>query len=149
MMARRWWLFGAAAAAVVIAAALLFVWALPQNAGSDCASVHELVDFNRAHHEAVTAQSEMNENVEIPLSDYQDWASRIHEFAADISDPQLAPHARKVSDLAEQTVEIVKRARTDNTPPTAPGPPAWVQDYAKMNVEFDREMSALEQACRT
>jgi len=134
---------------VVIVATVLFVWVLSQKEGSDCASVRELVDFNRVHDEAVTAQSEKNEPVELPLSDYQDWASHVREYAADISDPQLAPHARKVSDLAEQTVEIVKRARADNTSPTAPGPPAWVQDYAKMNVEFEREMSALEQACHT
>jgi hypothetical protein len=147
MTARRWWLGGFAVAATAAVVVVAFVWVLPTRSASDCTTVRELVDYNRAHNEKVTAQSDPNVPTETSLSDYEVWAAKMRDYADKISDPRLAPHAQKVADLAGQTVTIVQQARDDSAQAPTSGPPSWVQKYAKTNVQYRNELTALEKAC--
>jgi hypothetical protein len=148
MTVRRWWVAGSSAAVVLAAiAAVVFVWVLPSRSDSDCTTVRQLIDFNQTHNEKVTAQSDPNDPTETSLSDYESWAEKMRDFATEITDPQLAPHARHVAELASQTVQVVREARDDSNQPPVSGPPPWVQKYAQLNIEFRAALSDLETAC--
>jgi negative regulator of sigma E activity len=148
MTARRWWLAGISAAVVIAAiVVVVFVWVLPNRSDSDCTTVRQLIQFNQAHNQKLTAQSDPNDPTETSLSDYESWAAQMRDFATEITDPQLAPHAQQVAELANQTVTVVREARDDSNQSPVSGPPPWVQKYAQMNIEFRKELNDLETAC--
>ena len=148
MTGRRWWLAGVGTVVLIVAAVVVvFVWVLPTDQDSDCTTVRELIAFNEAHNEKVTTQSDPNDPTETSLSDYEAWAAQMRNYAEEISEPQLAPHADKVADLASQTVTIVQEARDDSAQAPPSGPPAWVQEYAQANLQYRNELAALEKGC--
>lgn len=146
MTAPRWWLAGVAAlvAALIVGVS---IWMTTKRSDSDCTTVHELIEFNHAHNQALTAQSDPNSRTETSISDYQAWAARLNGYADEIEDPDLKPHARQVADLASRTVTIVQQARDDAAQSPGPGPPPWVQEYARANDQFRDEIAALQKAC--
>jgi hypothetical protein len=148
MTRRRWWLVAVVAlAAVAVMVAVVCVWVIPGQSGSDCETVHQLIDYNQTHNKAITAQSDPDHPSETPTSDYKAWATQLKTYANEIRDPQLASHAEQVAALADQTVSVVNEARDDTAQSPSSGPPAWVRKYAKLNAQFKSELSALETAC--
>jgi hypothetical protein len=145
MTARRWWLAGIGTVAFAAIAVLLCVWLLPDRSESDCTTVRQLIEFNQHHNETLAANSDPNK--ETPPSDYEAWAAQLHTYATEITDPQLAPHAEAVADLASQTMSVVKHGQDDTAQSPAPGPPPWVQKYAQLDVQFRNELGALDKAC--
>ena len=89
--------------------------------------MRQLIEFNQRHNETLAANSDPNAPSETSLSDYEAWAAQLKTYAAEIADPQVAPHAKKVADLASQTVTVVKQARDDAAQSPQPGPPPWAQ----------------------
>jgi anti-sigma factor RsiW len=147
MSTRRWYLVAAAIAAVAAIVAIVFIWVIPDRPESDCATVHELIDFNQKHNETITAQSDPSHPSETPASDYKSWATQLKSYADEIHDPQLASHAERVAALADQTVTVVNEARDDSTQSPLSGPPPWVQEYAQLNKQFKAELATLQTAC--
>ena len=145
MTARRWWLAGMGTAALAAIAVLLCVWLLQDRSDSDCTTVRQLIEFNWNHNETLAANSDPNK--ETPLTDYEGWAAQLGSYATKITDPQLAPHAKAVADLASQTITVVKESRDDAAQIPEPGPPPWVQKYAQLDVQFKNELGALDKAC--
>jgi hypothetical protein len=145
MTARRWWLAGIGTVAFAAIAVLLCVWLLPDRSDSDCTTVRQLIEFNQRHNEALAANSDPNEST--PLSDYEAWAAQVGSYASRITDPQLAPHAKAVADLASQSLTVAKEGQDDTAQSPEPGPPPWVQKYAKLDVQFKNELGALDKAC--
>ena len=133
---------GTAMVAVVVV--LLCVWLIPDRSNSDCTTVRQLIEFNQRHNEALAANSDPNE---APLSDYEAWAAQLGSYATTITDPQLAPHAKAVADLAGQTVIVVKESRDEAVQTPEPGPPQSAQKYAQVAVQFRNEITALNTAC--
>lgn len=145
MTARRWWMAGTGTAAFAAIAVLLCVWLLPDRSGTGCTTVRELIEFNQRHNETLAANSDPNK--EIPLSDYEAWAAELGSYATKITDPQLAPRAKAVADLASQTVTVVKESRDEATQTLEPGPPPSAQKYAQVAVQFRNEIGSLDKAC--
>ncbi len=141
MSARRWWLVVAALATTVVVA-LAVVW-LTRPSTSDCATVREILSYNDDHSSMVAR----NTDGETPESDYQAWAAHLGELADEVTEPDLAEHANRVADLADQTVSVVRQARDDVTRQPETAPPPWVSDYAKLNAEFATEVHLLGQRC--
>jgi hypothetical protein len=146
MTRRRWW---TVAAVIVLAAsvAAVFMWILPDRSTSDCEVVHQLVDYNQKHNEAIRAQSDPNGVTEASMSDYTAWASRLRAYAESIRDPGLSSRANHVAALADQTVTIVGQAREVDTQVPTSSPPPWVRRYADLNAMFKTEISAMARAC--
>jgi hypothetical protein len=148
MTTRRWYLVAAVAIAAVAAiVAIVFIWVVPDRSGSDCETVHQLIEFNKTHNQAITAQSDPNHPSETPASDYKSWATQLKSYADEIHDPQLASHAERVAALADQTVTVVNEARDDGAQSPPSEPPQWVKEYAQLNKQFKTELSALQTAC--
>ncbi|MDT5063993.1 MAG: hypothetical protein QOK02_148 [Mycobacterium sp.] len=145
MTARRWWLAGIGTVAFAAIAVVLCVWLLPDRSDSDCPTVRQLIEFNQRHNEALAANSDPDE--ETPLSDYEAWAAQVGSYAIKITDPQLAPHAKAVADLASQTITVVKESRDEAVQAPEPGPPPSAQKYAQVAVQFRDEINALNKAC--
>lgn len=145
MTARRWWLAGLGTIAVAAIAVLLCVWLRPDRADSDCTTVRQLIEFNQHHNETLAANSDPNK--ETSLSDYEAWAAQLGSYATEITDPQLAPHAKAVADLANRTVTVVKESRDEAAQPPTPGPPPSAQNYAQAAVQFRNEIGTLDKAC--
>lgn len=57
------------------------------------------------------------------MSDYQDWANHLQDYAARISASDLATHARRLADDANKMVELVKQVRSDTSVPADLGAP--------------------------
>ena len=105
-----------------------------------------MLDFNRTHNAAVSKAGSTNPT-ETPISDYQQWASRLKTYANEVHDGPLAQHAEHVAALAAQTVVVVGEAWDDGSQSSASGPPPWVRSYAEINKQFEEEVSALSSAC--
>jgi hypothetical protein len=145
---RRWWILGSAAFAIVAAVVILIlVSASPRQSGSDCAAVHQLVEYNKEHNRAVEPQLDAETPRETPLSDYQAWANHLKKYADEIDDPSAASHAAQLAALADQTVALVSEARDDFAELPLSEPPRWMQKYAKLGAQFDKEMASLKPGC--
>jgi hypothetical protein len=147
MTARRWWLAGMGTAAFAAIAVLLCVWLLPDRSDSDCTTVRQLIEFNQRHNETLAANSDPNNPPETSPSDDEAWVARLGNYASKITDPQLAPHAKAVADLASQSLTVAKEGQDDTAQSPEPGPPPWVQKYAQLDVQFKNELGALDKAC--
>lgn len=148
MTNRRWWIIGAIALVVVAAVAtVVLVRVVPDKADTDCAKVHQLIEYNLAHNKAVAAQSDPDHMTETSLSDYRAWAAQLKAYSDGMVDPGLSTHARRLAELADQTVAVIALARDDAARSPVPGPPPWAKRYAELNVEFSSELRTLAQAC--
>jgi hypothetical protein len=147
MTARRWLMAGMGTVAFAAIAVLLCVWLLPDRSDSDCTTVRQLIEFNQHHNETLAAHSDPKNPSETPLSDYEAWAAQLGSYATKITDPQLAPHAKAVADLASETITVVKESRDEAAQTPEPGPPPSAQKYAQVAVQFRNEIGALDKAC--
>jgi len=145
MSTRRWWLVVAALATTVVVA-LAVVW-LTRPATSDCQTVREILSSNDDHSSMVARNTDGETPAETSESDYQTWAAHLGELADEVTEPDLAEHANRVADLADQTVSVVRQARDDVNRQPETTPPPWVSDYAKLNAKFADELHLLGQRC--
>lgn len=148
MKTRRLWIASASAiVAVAAVVAVIFIWVPPGTPNSDCTTVRQLLDYNQSHNDKLTAQTDADDTTETSLSDLKGWASQLRTYAAEITDPRLAPHADRLAGLADQTITVVEEARDGTAQPPPSGPPPWAQKYADLNVQFRSELGSLKTAC--
>jgi hypothetical protein len=69
--------------------------------------------------------------------------------AAQVTAPQLAPHAHRAGELASQSVAVMEQlnAEAGVQSPLAQEPPPSIKVFVKLNSEFVSELGVLEQAC--
>ncbi|HWT50186.1 MAG TPA: hypothetical protein VN255_17000 [Mycobacterium sp.] len=65
----------------------------------DCAKVHAMIDYNRSQRQALARAFDPERRTQPSLDDYQDWANHMQAYATSITDPELAPHARRLDEL--------------------------------------------------
>ncbi|MGX9788712.1 hypothetical protein [Mycobacterium sp. MMS18-G62] len=149
MPRRRWWIGGGVIAAALIVIAVLTVVFLANNRTPDCTTVRSMITYNDQFNQGI--ESATAANTQPSVEDYQNWASQLEKYAGEIHDQSLAQHANAMADLATRTVSVVKQFRsdpqTDEAPPSAP--PQYAKDYAQLGQEFNTNLVALEDACRT
>lgn len=69
-------------------------------------------------------------------------------YAARVKAPNLATHARRLADEANDMVGLVKQVRSDTSVPANPNtPPPWTQPYADLSKQFHSDLTALDSAC--
>jgi hypothetical protein len=150
MTKRKWvWLGAISAVAMVLA---LAAWRVSthhdQSSPSDCQVVRAMIDYNRSQGRILAGAFKPEQGSEASVSDYQDWANHLQGYAARIRASDLAIHAHRLADEANQMVELVKQVRSDTSVPADPGaPPSWAQPYAHLSTQFHSELVALNKAC--
>lgn len=147
-MTTRWkWCIAAIVVAVVAAGVGTIAWFSTDRSVSDCETVQQMIAYNRSHSERIAAQSDAENPEETSLSDYSSWATEMHTYASKISDRNLAAHAKRAADLAEQSVTIVEESRDESNSTPLTTPPPWVRKYAEIDAEFRAEVESLSTAC--
>jgi hypothetical protein len=150
MAARKWlWLSGIG---VVVVVAALLAWQFfvrhQESPTSDCQVARAMIDYNKSQGRLLAKAFDPEHGAEASVDDYQAWANQLQNDAGRIKAPDLATHARRLADDANQMVALVKKTRSDTSAPADPGaPPAWVQPYAELSKRFRSELVALDSAC--
>lgn len=143
-----------AAIAVVIVAAVLSV--VVDNGQSDsCRAVGDLFEFNDSQTELLRSRTHIpaagsyDEPSAPTADDYAEWAQGLKKHAAGVTDPELAKHARRVAELANQTVGVVEQFRGESSTRDLLDRdlPSSVEKYSEVTANFKDEMQALEEAC--
>lgn len=152
LIQRRWIWIGTASIAVVAAVvAGVLVWRanIPQSQpATDCQVARAMIDYNKSQSRSLAKAFDPEQGKEASVSDYQNWASQMQGYASRIKAPDIAAHAQRLADEANQLTDLVKQARSDTSVPADPGaPPAWAQPYADLSKRFHSELTALNKAC--
>jgi hypothetical protein len=147
MTRRRWWIVGGTVLAAAALIAMLCVVLLTHRSPTDCTTVRSMISYNKQFNYNLEANSETN--AQPTVTDYADWASRMHELAGQIHNAALAPQANSLADLADQTVTVVKQFHSDTSSAGSPAsaPPQYAKDYARLGKEFNANLVALDEAC--
>ncbi|MCX2929237.1 hypothetical protein ORI20_03045 [Mycobacterium sp. CVI_P3] len=143
-MSRRWWWTGSAV--IVVVAVAVGAWFLLGRRHSDdsCAAVRDMIAVNRQHSAQVGAQAD--NGVQPTQDEYEQWADRLGELASTVDDETLAPHARRMADLAHQSAALNPAILAElSAPQPSPGPAAT--KYAALNQQFVAEQTELAHAC--
>jgi hypothetical protein len=100
---RRWW---AAIGVVVITVAALALSYVFNQPSEECQPVKELLDFNRAQGEHISAKAGDEQGVPTATEDiaYQAWADGLAERAQKVTSPDLARTSTEVASLANEFV---------------------------------------------
>ncbi len=140
---------GVAVVALAVAVVVLRAQSNP------CRAVDELVAFNqsqlallqsRTHTPAAGSRDEPSAPSE---SDYQAWAEGMQQHAAEVTKPELAEHAQRAAELAEQTVVVIRKFRSESSSRDVLNvePPPSAKAYGEVTTELRGELQALESAC--
>lgn len=149
----RWW-WAAVVGAVVVVAVLAGTIALRVQSNS-CQNVDELIAFNKSQMEVLQSRTHVpaagsHDEPSAPgEADYQAWADGLEKHADEVSDPELAKHARRAAELADQAVVVIRDFRTEssNRDILDLEPPPSVKKYGEVTARLNSEMQALENAC--
>jgi hypothetical protein len=106
-----------------------------------------MIDYNRSQSALLESRFDPEEGTEAIVADYQIWANHMQQLAADVTDPDLAPHAHQLAALATETVKVVQEARRDTSGVLDTGPPPWAKTYGSMAKQFHNELQNLNSAC--
>lgn len=148
MSRRAWWVIGAAVVVAVCVAVAVWVFVLPKGSPSDCSTVRAMMAYNKQHNEVIKSKTDLDAGKEPAVSDYQEWATHLHNLADQVQDSQMSTGAHKLAELADETVGVVQRSRSDTTSgPSDASPPQWAQNAARVNQEFVAEQVELDKAC--
>lgn len=141
---RRWTAIILAAVALVVVGLAISVYA-HQRQLSDCAKARDLNSYNKRFHDEVAGPQHGPTDV----GEYRQWAADLHQYAADITDPQLRAKADVVTGLADQYVELLPQLQADLPADTDTQPPSsapW-QKAGRISNQFNDAVGALAQAC--
>jgi hypothetical protein len=149
MTRRGRWTSGVAivVATCAVVAAVILLW--PKQSHSDCDTVRDIFAYNKQHNELLKSKTNIDAGQEPSVSDYQDWATRLHDFAGQLHDQKLAAQTHHLAESADKSVDAIKRGRADTAAPPVPNPPTpqWVTDYGAADQQFRAGMADLHEAC--
>jgi hypothetical protein len=137
---------------VALAVAAVVTWHLTthhyQSSSSNCRTVRAMIDYNKSQGRIIALAFNPERGSETSVSEYQDWANHLQNYAARISSSDLATHAHRLADDANKMVALVKEVRSDTSAPTDPSaPPPWMRPYVDLSKQFRSELVALNSAC--
>lgn len=152
---RRWWWVAIIGLAVVVLAAVVVGTVVLRAPTDPCHAVDEMVEFNesqmallqsRTH---VPAAGSHDEPLAPSEADYQKWADGLAQHAADVTEPELAEHARRAAELADQAVVVIRQFRVESNSRDILDlePPPSVKTYGEVTGKLNAEMQALKSAC--
>jgi hypothetical protein len=147
MTRRAWWITGVAVvvlACVVVAVGML-LW--PKQSHTDCDTVRELFAYTKQNNEALIAKTNIDPSQQPSVSDYQEWASRLHGFANQIHDQKLAAQTSHLAEFADKQLDALKRGRPSGSPDQNPPEPGWANDYFQAGQQFAAQANDLHAAC--
>lgn len=114
------------------------------NAPSDCATAHALIEYNKQFQEKADATATWQDDRQLGVDDYRTWAGRINELAREIRDPTVATHAVELAELADEMVPAVADYLAE--PATAPSMQS-INEFSRLGREFDASLADLDAAC--
>jgi hypothetical protein len=147
---RRWWVVRGATLIIAVAVAVSGAWWLidRHRGRQPCSQVRAMIEYNKSQRDALANAFKPEQRAQASLADYQHWADRLNAYAASITDPQLAPHAHRLGDEAQQFVSLNAQIRSDPSVPADPAaPPAWTHTYVDLSRQFNSDLTALDTAC--
>lgn len=143
--ARKRWLAIGLAVIAVAAVGFYLVNRSGQQKSKDCTTVHALNSYNKKFHDDVASLDHGPADVD----EYRQWASELHRYAGDITDPTLRAKADAVTGLADQYVALLPKLQADPPGDNATQLPAsspW-QEGSRIGAQFNDAVIALAQAC--
>lgn len=146
---QRWVVAGSIALTLAVLG-LCAAWWLTgsEQTKTDCPAVRAMIDYNKSQSRILANAFNPEQGTQPSVSDYQNWANRLQSYASSVKDHDLAPHAHRLADEANQMVALVSQARNDTSVPADPqAPPPWAAPYAKLSQQFRAELQALDKAC--
>jgi hypothetical protein len=107
-----------------------------------------MIDYNKSQGRIIADAFNPERGDEASVSQYQDWANHLQDYAAHISSSELATHAHRLADDANKVVTLVKEARSDMSVPADPSaPPPWVRPSVDLSKQFRSELVSLNSTC--
>lgn len=125
---------------LVLVAVGVWVYRSSHRAPSGCDTAHALIAYNSDFSEQMKSSTGADKVAAVTPEQYRDWAGRIKDYAAQISDPELSGKAGTAADLAGRLADLVPRYRAK---PDAAG----AKEYADLGIEYGNAISRLEYAC--
>lgn len=140
MTRRRVILVGAIVLAVLATAIGVYAYRSPRHSQSGCDTVSALIAYNKEF--AQTQKSAVTDKAAPASPDqFREWASRIKDYADQISDPALSGNAQTAAELAGRLADLVPRYRAK------PDDKAVTRDYANIGIEFGNAVNRLDYSC--
>jgi hypothetical protein len=141
MTRRRWLLVAAAALAAVSVVAAALLYRSSHQAQPDCDTVHAMLADNKEFGKQAK-DSAAAKNPDLATADqYLQWAARMKDYAATMSDPRLSGYASTAADLAGRLADLVPKYRAK------PDDAAVARQYAEIGIQFGNTVNRLEYAC--
>jgi hypothetical protein len=135
---RRW----IAAICVLLLVGGVLLWQTVFNKPSEqCQPVRDILDFN--HSQAENIDKKTGDGAP-PIADYQLWADGLTQRAEKVNDPNLAPTAIKLADLATEFVAKLPRLPSE---PTGDKAPPVAYEMAALNDQITAQIKSLSDAC--
>ncbi len=140
MTRRRALLVGGVA---VVLAAVLATWFYRSShrAVPGCDTVHALLAYNSQFADQMKSSTAPDKASAVTPERYREWASKMQDYAGQISDPELSGKAQTAADLAGRLADLVPRYRAK------PGDPAAAREYADLGIQYGNAISRLDYAC--
>jgi hypothetical protein len=146
---RRKWAWSLAAVVILVVAGIVAaVLISSRHDDGDCRVARSMIDYNKSQSQLLADAFNPDQDRQPAVSAYRAWADRLRQDSTRIAAPELAQHADRLADEADQLVGLVEEARTDKSVPADPdAPPPWAQPYAELSHQFHDNLVALDQAC--
>lgn len=147
---RRWWI--AIACVVLVGVAAVLSETVFSRTSEECRPVVELLNFNRAQAEQISAHTNDSTTAPTVADDaaYQQWADGLAQRAQQVTSPELAGSAVRVADLATQFVAKLPRLRAETEAATPGAPtPQVVHEMTFLNAQITDEFAQLSDACES
>ena len=142
MTRRRGVLVGGGVLVAIIAVAVgAWSYSSAHRAPSGCDTVHALIAYNTQFTEKMKSSAGTDKASTVTPEQYREWATRVKDYASQISDPELAGTAGTAADLAGRLADLVPRYRAK------PDDAAAVRDYAGIGIEYGNAINRLEYSC--
>lgn len=128
---------------VALLAVLAGVWDYRSShrAPVGCDTVHSLISYNNEFSAKMRDSTAADKAGAVTPQQYRDWATKVRDYAASISNPDLAGNANTAADIAGRIADLVPRYRAK------PDDPAAAREYAGLGIEFGNAINRLEYSC--
>lgn len=143
-----------AAVVAVVAAAAVWIYA---GRTDRCTPATALVDFHREQTELLEskehfpAEGSMEEPRQAADAEYRQWVDGVRERARAVTDPQLAPHAQRISDAVARYLPLREQfgAEMDARSPldTSSAPTPSMVEMGRLTNELATNIDAIETIC--
>jgi hypothetical protein len=128
--------------------AAIWAWGgpFPDLAAPDCRTAREMIQFDAKHSDMFDGR--LIGGGTPGLAEYQAWSDGLQTYAQQVSDPDLSGHLKKIAELSEHAVAVVRDLRGNPAEISSPDVlAAHENDYHKTVTELVNEQSAVVTFC--